>query len=217
MKSIKKSPSQGRKGKKLQDSFSNNILLIAGVDEVGRGPWAGPLVACAYVCVKKVTGIKITDSKKMNQAERETAYSKLIKAGYYGLGQAEPSEIDRLGLSRANRLAFKRALSALKVKPDLIMVDGRDNISLASTGKIPFRTLTKGDSIIHEISCASIIAKVTRDRHMEKMAKKYPQYGFEKHKGYGTRLHKNCLKKHGVCRIHRKSYKPVQEAMIKDI
>ncbi|MCC6643757.1 ribonuclease HII [Candidatus Peregrinibacteria bacterium] len=185
-------------------------IIIAGLDEVGRGPWAGPIVACVYVEMSPVTDVKISDSKKLNEAQREEAYAALIKAGEYGIGYTTPAEIDQLGLSRANRLAFQRAISDLKIRPDLILIDGKDKIDRRTTLNIPFKTFIKGDLNIRAISCASIIAKVTRDRLMSKMAKKYPKYAFEDHKGYGTPLHKKLLKEHGACEIHRKSFKPVQ-------
>lgn len=191
-----------------------NQILVAGIDEVGRGPWAGPIISCAYIEKEVVVGVKITDSKKMNLAQREVAYEKLIKAGYYGIGQASPKEIDQLGLSKAHKLSFKRAIQALiksaKSKPDFLMIDGRDKLDPVTTHHIPFKTIIKGDLTVRVISCASIIAKVTRDRLMDKLAKKYPNYAFEKHKGYGTSEHKKLLKKHGACEIHRHSYKPIQ-------
>src|SRR5690606_38737045 len=112
------------------------------------------------------------DSKILKQFQREEAYKVLIKQGIYGIGQASPKEIDQLGLAKANRLAFNRAISALSVKPDLILIDGKDKIGLATTNNIPFKTYIRGDSLIRSISCASIIAKVTRDRLMVKMSKK---------------------------------------------
>lgn len=187
----------------------DNEIIIAGVDEVGRGPWAGPIIACAYIEITPVRNIKITDSKKMNKAQRELAYDQLIVSGHYGIGAAEAQEIDALGLSKANQLAFKRALQALPVKPDLVLIDGRDRITAATTLNIPFKTFIKGDALIKVISCASIIAKVTRDRLMTDYAQIYPKYRFDQHKGYGTRQHMNALKKYGISPIHRLSFRPV--------
>lgn len=202
---------QSKKHNSVHHSYSvTDQIIIAGLDEVGRGPWAGPLVACAYVEVIPVTHLKITDSKKMNQAQREAAYDALIKAGHYGIGQAEPEEIDRLGLTKANRLAFKRALEALPVTPDLILIDGKDRVGKIYTLSIPFKTFIRGDLLIKVISCASIIAKVTRDRMMVAYAKQFPKYRFDKHMGYGTLLHRNAIKKHGITEIHRKSFHPVK-------
>ncbi len=187
-----------------------NKIIIAGVDEVGRGPWAGPLIACAYIEVKSTENLKITDSKKLNQAQREEAYDELIKNGEYGLGIVEPSEIDSLGLGRANLLAFQRALENLKIKPDLVLIDGNYKINLDTTLQIPFKSIIKGDSLVKEISCASIVAKVTRDRLMDQFHLQYPHYHFDKHKGYGTSEHRKAIKKNGICQIHRLSFKPVQ-------
>ncbi|MBD3270631.1 ribonuclease HII [Candidatus Peregrinibacteria bacterium] len=195
--------------KKTTKSPKQNQIIIAGLDEVGRGPWAGPIVACAYIETKEIGRIKITDSKQMNFAEREKAYDILIANGIYGLGLAEPAEIDKFGLANANRLAFKRAIKALSIRPDLILIDGKDKLTLKNTNEIPFRTIIKGDSLIKEISCASIIAKVYRDRLMCEYALQFPQYKFEKNKGYGTVEHHQLIKKHGICKIHRKSFKPV--------
>jgi ribonuclease HII len=206
--------SQPKFQKLVDQSYSiTDQIIIAGVDEVGRGPWAGPIVACAYIEVIPVNHLKITDSKKMNQAQREEAYDALILAGHYGIGQADAKEIDKLGMTKANRLAFKRALEALPVRPDLVLIDGKDRLGKVYTLSIPFKTFIKGDLLIKVISCASIIAKVTRDRLMVNYAKQFPKYRFDQHKGYGTLLHRNAIKKHGVTEIHRKSFRPVKLAI----
>lgn len=189
---------------------NSDRLIIAGLDEAGRGPWAGPIVACAYIEISAVLQVKINDSKKLNEAQREEAYEALIRGGEYSVGIAEVEEIDKLGLAKANRLAFKRAIAGLAIKPDLVLIDGKDKIDPSITAKIPFKTIIKGDAAIRAISCASIIAKVTRDRMMEQLAKKYPKYRFEDHKGYGTALHRRLLKQYGASAIHRQSFKPVQ-------
>ncbi len=192
-------------------------VIIAGLDEAGRGPWAGPIVACAYIETKPICDIKITDSKKLNEAQREEAYKVLIKSGIFGIGITKAYEIDTLGLGKANRLAFKRAIINLSLKPDLILIDGNDKIDLKTTIQIPFKTIIKGDLAIRTISCASIIAKVTRDHLMEDYAKKYPVYHFEKHKGYGTSLHKKALRQYGSSEIHRHSFKPVKDIDLKSV
>jgi ribonuclease HII len=181
-------------------------VIIAGMDEVGRGPLAGPIVACAYIEKERVKDVKIGDSKKLNQAQREEAYVELISNGNYGIGVAEVHEIDKMGLIRANRLAFQRALEALPITPDLVLIDGKDKIDMKTTLNIPFKTIIKGDDSIHAISCASIIAKVTRDRMMDDLAKKYPEYQFQVHKGY-----RKLLKQYGASEIHRQSFKPVND------
>lgn len=192
---------------------TENRLVIAGLDEAGRGPWAGPIVACAFIESKPVLNVKIDDSKKLNEAQREEAYEALTRSGEYSVGIAEVEEIDKMGLARANRLAFQRAIAGLPTRPDLVLIDGKDKIDLTITSKIPFKTIIKGDAAIRAISCASIIAKVTRDHLMNKLAKKYPKYRFEEHKGYGTALHRKLLKQYGACCIHRHSFKPVQMLM----
>jgi ribonuclease HII len=194
----------------LKTKTSQSQLLVAGVDEVGRGPWAGPLVACAYIEIKVTRNVKITDSKKLSKLQRENAFSKLIKNGIVGIGRVEPKEIDKLGLIKANNLAFQRAITNLKIKPDFIMIDGKDRIFPETTQNIPHKSIIHGDSLVRAISCASIIAKVTRDRLMEEFSYKYPGYAFEKNMGYGTKTHIQALAKYGPSRIHRMSYKPVK-------
>jgi ribonuclease HII len=198
------------KNQKNQRKPKQNQILIAGMDEVGRGPWAGPIVACAYIERIPVKKVKIADSKVLNEAQREAAFEVLIKSGYFGIGMVEAEEIDRYGLGKANKMAFKRALLNLEIRPDLLLVDGRDKLNRNHTNNIPYKSIIKGDSLIREISCASIIAKVTRDRIMKDYSKTYPEYAFENHKGYGTAEHLKALQQHGPCAIHRKSYQPVQ-------
>lgn len=197
----------------MKKNKSQPQLLVAGVDEVGRGPWAGPLVACAYIEIKLTRNVKITDSKKLSKLQRENAFIKLMKNGIVGIGRVEPQEIDKLGLIKANNLAFQRAIANLKIKPDFIMIDGKDRIFPETTQNIPFKSIVHGDSLVRAISCASIIAKVTRDRLMEDFAYKYPGYSFEKNMGYGTKSHIQALAKYGPSRIHRMSYKPVKALM----
>jgi ribonuclease HII len=184
--------------------------VVCGIDEVGRGPWAGPLIACALVLHKnpRIRGLK--DSKKLTREKREKAYKKLQKCAYYGLGVFTHDEIDSQGLAKAAKEVFTRAYDDLikkypSLKPDIILIDGRDKVLFPIT----HRSIIKGDENIKVIACASIIAKVERDKLMRDFACEFPQYGFEKHKGYGTALHQEAIKKHGFCEIHRKSYKPI--------
>lgn len=177
------------------------------MDEVGRGPWAGPLVACALIFKKTTTnnlkGLK--DSKKLTVARRERFFKVIARQAVYGIGIAQVWEIDKLGLVRAINLVFKRAISQLPIKPDFLLVDGMDKLKLP----YPFCTIIKGDEKIKIIACASIIAKVARDRIMREEALRYPQYGFEYHKGYGTRRHAGAIKQYGICALHRRSFKPI--------
>jgi ribonuclease HII len=193
-----------------KSKFVQKPAVICGMDEVGRGPWAGPLVTCALILPARhgISGIR--DSKKLAGPQREKIYHALIKKARLGIGFASVKEVDALGLIAATNLAFVRALNELKAKgdgpePQLLLVDGRDKLKLP----YPHESIIKGDDKIRAISAASIVAKVTRDRMMVALAKKYPQYGFENHKGYGTAEHVKALKKHGACPIHRLSFQPV--------
>jgi ribonuclease HII len=181
-------------------------MVIVGVDEVGRGCWAGPLVAAAVILKQPIPGLK--DSKKLSKKRREKLSVHIKKqAQAIGLGWVEPAVIDSLGLTQAVSLAMHQAIGELKVPYDEIVVDGDYNF-LADNPKA--KTLIKADSLIPAVSAASIIAKVARDSYMTSLADAYPDYAFEKHVGYGTALHLERLKLHGVSDQHRRSYKPVQ-------
>lgn len=191
--------------------------LIAGVDEAGRGPWAGPVVAGAVVFFnRKINPVllnSLDDSKKLSAKKREELY-KLIQteeiAGNlsYGIGEATAAEIDEINILQATFLAMRRAMAALKCKPDTALVDGnRTPTDFACQCK----TIVKGDAKSFSIAAASIMAKVYRDRLMAELAQKYPWYGFEKNAGYGTKAHIDGLKQHGITPEHRKSYRPIAE------
>ena len=192
---------------------------VAGIDEAGRGPWAGPVVAGAVVIgdrnIDKALLEGLDDSKKLSAKKREQLYDKLFaeeKAGrlFIGIGTASAEEIDRINILQATFLAMKRAVEALKIEPQAAIVDGNQN----PKGFVcPTRTVVRGDAKSYSISAASIVAKVYRDRLMSEMAKKYPYYGFEKNVGYGTAAHINGLKEHGICPEHRKSYKPIKKIL----
>jgi len=184
--------------------------VICGLDEVGRGPWAGPLVACALILRQDFRFKGLKDSKKMTPSAREKVAALLMQKAVFGLGVVEPAEIDDLGVIKANNLAFNRALADLSgkdgaVNPDYLLVDGRDRLVLP----FPHHTVIKGDEKIKVIACASIVAKVHRDKIMAGLSKIYPGYGFNVHKGYGTAFHQAALKKLGPCDIHRKSFAPI--------
>ncbi len=180
--------------------------VIAGMDEAGRGPWAGPVVAAAVILPKGIHLPGLNDSKKVTLAKREQLYAKITQRAEWGIGQASHKEIDRHGLLKATELAFRRALKALPALPNHIYIDGRD----AFTFSVSHTSVVRGDQKIRCIKAASILAKVTRDRLMSKYGVKFPHYHFEKHKGYGTLKHRNALKKHGITPWHRRSFKPVQ-------
>ncbi len=182
--------------------------IIAGVDEVGRGPLAGPVVAAAVILGISIEGLK--DSKKLS-ADKRDYFDKEIrqKALAVGIGRAEVEEIDDLNILQASMLAMQRAVAALKVLPTLILVDGN------RCPKWSYRSqaIVRGDESEAVISAASIVAKVYRDREMTNYHEAFPQYGFSQHKGYGTAMHLQALKQHGPCSIHRKSFAPVRDVL----
>ena len=189
------------------------MVSIVGIDEVGRGCWAGPMVASAVILAFNIEGLK--DSKKLSKRQRQHLDKQIRdKALAIGLGWVTPIEIDNYGLTKATTLAMKRALKQILINYDEIIIDGSINF-LSPNPKS--RALIKADSLIPAVSAASIVAKVARDNYMIKLAKKYPKYGFDEHVGYGTALHLNNLKSFGVSDIHRLSYKPIKLLLNQDI
>ena len=192
--------------------------MVAGVDEAGRGPWVGPVIAGCAVFLNKNVDEKLlanlNDSKKLSKKKREMLYELLLaeaKKGnmLIGIGEASAKEIDDINILNASFLAMKRALDkACTAKPDLVLVDG--NREPKNFG-CPVKAVIKGDAKSYSVSAASILAKVYRDRLMEKMAEQYPYYGFEKNAGYGTKAHIEGLKKYGITPEHRRSYAPIKE------
>ena len=177
--------------------------LICGVDEAGRGPLAGPVFAAAVILPYNLSIEGINDSKKLSEKKRELLYNKIKKQAIaYNVSLATEEEIDKINILNATLLAMKRAVEGLKVEPDFAIVDGNKTPDLCINSK----TIVKGDSLSASIAAASILAKVERDRLMKKLSEKYPQYGFEKHKGYGTKLHIESIKTYGPSQIHRKSF-----------
>lgn len=176
------------------------------MDEAGRGSFAGPLVAAAVILKPKQKLKGLNDSKKLTLKKREKLYKKITKNCIsFGIGKVSNKFIDENGLTKAVHAAYALALKALNPQPDFLLIDGIEKPHL----DIPYESIIRGDNLIKEIMAASIIAKVTRDRMMIDLAKKYPKYKFEKHKGYGTRLHKRLLSLHKPCQVHRMSYTPV--------
>lgn len=177
---------------------------ICGIDEAGRGPLCGPVVAAAVILDKDVIIEGVNDSKKISEKKREELYDKIIDSALsVGVGMADIEEIENLNILGATKLAMTRAVENLKIKPDYVLIDGNQNVKSIS---IKQNTLVSGDSKSLSIACASIIAKVTRDRLLIKMDEKYPEYGFAKHKGYGTKAHIEAIKKYGITDIHRPSF-----------
>jgi len=179
--------------------------LIAGTDEVGRGCLAGPVVAAAVILKNKVDNLD--DSKKLSTKKRDLLSKKVLENSYYGFGIVSNNEIDKINILNASLLAMKRAILNLSIKPSKVLVDG---LYLPDI-KFDKKAIIGGDSLVEEISAASIIAKVYRDNLMLNLDKKYPHYGLAKHKGYPTKLHKEMLVKHGATKIHRMSFKGVKQ------
>lgn len=178
-------------------------VFAGGMDEVGRGPLAGPVVTACVVMPAEPLLEYVKDSKKLSEARREKLFPLLCKTALcYGMGEASPEEIDELNILNATKLAFKRAYAAMETPPPLVLVDAVANLDIPAAQQ-PF---VHGDALSYLIAAASIIAKVTRDRYMIEMDAQYPGYGFAKNKGYGTAAHIEALKTLGPCPIHRNSF-----------
>lgn len=182
---------------------------IAGVDEAGRGPWAGPVVAAAVILDPDRIPANIDDSKALDEESRAYLFNRIMKVAIVGVGIAEVDRIDRDNILAATLWAMAQAIGQLGDAPKLVLVDGNKAPRVAMTT----RTIIKGDAKCLSIAAASIVAKVTRDRIMTQMARDYPGYGFERHKGYGTPEHQAAIHKLGVSPLHRRSFKPVQLAL----
>ena len=183
--------------------FAEGASLIAGVDEAGRGPLAGPVCAAAVILPPNVEIPGLNDSKKLSDKQRRALFPIIKeKAVAYGITFATEAEIDEINILQATFLAMRRAVDMLSVKPDLILVDG----NRACDFGIPAKTVIHGDSLSASIAAASVLAKVTRDDYMLQQAEIYPQYGFDVHKGYGTKAHYAALKTYGHSAIHRMSF-----------
>ncbi|MFH1879138.1 MAG: ribonuclease HII [Candidatus Omnitrophota bacterium] len=185
-------------------AFDAGFKVVAGIDEAGRGPLAGPVVASAVIVRDTAFDERIDDSKKMTQKMRERAFLEILEKCDVGIGIAGVEEIDGLNIFNATLLAMKRAIFELKSIPDHLLIDGKMRIPVDQ----PQVFLIKGESVSVSIACASIIAKVYRDSLMTDLDTMYPQYGFAKHKGYGTREHMDAIRKNGLCPIHRQSFGP---------
>lgn len=184
--------------------------LIAGVDEVGRGPLVGAVVTAAVILDPHNPIVGLKDSKKLSEKKRlELAEEIKAKALAWSLGRAERHEIDEINILKATMLAMQRAVNGLKIHPEFVLIDGNKCPILT----YPCLAVVKGDSLVAEISAASILAKVARDAEMQQLHEQYPHYGFAEHKGYPTAKHLAALKEHGPIMQHRRSFKPVSEAL----
>ena len=185
-----------------------NSHIVAGIDEVGRGPLFGPVVACAVIFNKKIDISNIKDSKKISISKRKTIYNQLMCEDIdYGIGIINENVIDKINILNATKEAMLLAVKDLKQKPDLLLIDGNQLIKT----KIKQEAIVKGDEKISQISAASIIAKVTRDKIIDNYAMIYPMFGLNSHKGYGTKKHIEKLYQYGPTKIHRKTFKPVAD------
>ena len=183
--------------------YSEDIRVICGVDEAGRGPLAGPVCAAAVILPKGLEIPGLTDSKKLTDKKRRELFPVIQEQAIaWGIGFATEQEIDEINILQATFLAMQRALDQLTVKPDLALIDGNREKDFG----IPVKTVVKGDSLSANIAAASVLAKVTRDDLMVEMAETYPGYGFEIHKGYGTKAHYAALREHGASPIHRMTF-----------
>ena len=187
-----------------KEAYEKGYKCIAGIDEAGRGPLAGPVVAAAVILPKDALIEGVNDSKKLSEKKREKLYDDIINnALAWGVGIVDHTVIDEINILNATRKAMKLAIEDLKVKPDVILIDAEERVD---TDGRPYLPIIKGDAVSIWIGAASIIAKVTRDRMMREYDKIFPMYGFEKHKGYGTKAHVEALKEFGPCVIHRQSF-----------
>ena len=186
----------------IEDAFPD-AQLICGVDEAGRGPLAGPVCAAAVVLPRHLCLSGLTDSKKLTDKKRRELFPLIQQQALaYGIGFASEAEIDEINILQATFLAMKRALAQLNCRPDLALIDGNRETDFG----LPVKTVVKGDSLSANIAAASVLAKVSRDDVMVELAKTYPQYGFNIHKGYGTKAHYQALEEFGPCPAHRRSF-----------
>ena len=185
----------------IEDSLG--LHLICGVDEAGRGPLAGPVCAAAVILPEHLQIPGLNDSKKLTDKKRRELFPVIQEqAVAYGIGLASEQEIDEINILQATFLAMRRALDQLTVRPEIALIDGNRETDFG----LPVKTVVKGDSLSANIAAASVLAKVTRDNIMVELAQQYPDYGFEIHKGYGTKAHYQALRTYGPCPIHRKTF-----------
>lgn len=196
-------------------AYMSGYEMIGGIDEAGRGPLAGPVVASVVILPKNTVIPGINDSKKLTPQQRERLYKIISTVAIdWGVGIVEPVVIDQINILQATYMAMKQAVAKLRVNPQLLLVDG--NLAIPEVS-IPQYPVPRGDTFVISIQAASIISKVIRDKIMVEYDAIYPEYGFAKHKGYGTELHLQSMERHGVCNIHRTTYAPVRELLIRQV
>lgn len=185
------------------EAYDKGYLHVCGVDEAGRGPLCGPVVAAAVILDKNAHLEGVNDSKKLSEKKREKIFDDIMqKAVAVGIGISDVKVIEEINILNATKEAMKEAISNLSIKPDFVLIDGNQNINI----DIDRKTVISGDALSESIAAASIVAKVTRDRMLREYDKEYPEYGFAKHKGYGTKMHIEAIKKYGLTPIHRPSF-----------
>ncbi len=183
--------------------YVQGIEYIAGIDEAGRGPLAGPVCAAAVILPRDAVIEGINDSKKLSEKKREKLFDEIIKTAIaYSVQFADAKVIDDINIKNATHLAMSNAVQALQIKPDYLIIDGNDRVPYP----VPYEYIIKGDAKSQTIAAASILAKVSRDRLMKELDKQYPQYKFAKHKGYGTQEHMQAIRTYGTCELHRQSF-----------
>ena len=198
-----------------QKAYMSGYEMIGGVDEAGRGPLAGPVVASVVILPRNIVIPGINDSKKLTHQQREKLYKIISTAAIdWGVGIVEPEVIDEINILQATYMAMRQAVAKLRISPHLLLVDG--NQSISDVG-IPQYPVPRGDTFVTSIQAASIISKVIRDKIMVEYDAIYPNYNFAKHKGYGTEGHLQAIEKHGVCDIHRTTYAPVRELLTRQV
>lgn len=190
--------------KEIENSiYAKGIELICGIDEAGRGPLAGPVCAAAVILPKDCVIEGINDSKKLTEKKRNELFGIITsEAVAYSIQFVEPAVIDEINIRNATHLAMENAVREISVAPEFIIIDGNDNIPF----EIPYEYIVKGDAKSQTIAAASVLAKVSRDNLMIELDKKHPQYGFAKHKGYGTKAHMEAIREYGVSKVHRKTF-----------
>ncbi|MDO4222911.1 MAG: ribonuclease HII [Acinetobacter sp.] len=192
--------------------LGNNVHLIAGVDEAGRGPLIGSVVTAAVILDPQRPIAGLNDSKKLSEKKREKLFDEIqANALAWCIAEASHDEIDELNILQATLLAMRRAVEGLAIRPDLVWIDGN---KIPQGLSMPCEAVIGGDALHANISAASILAKVTRDRQMMQLDAQYPQYGFAKHKGYPTKAHMQAIMQFGVLKEHRRSYRPIQQALL---
>ncbi len=200
---MKKTYDLNEKKKIENELYENGYVYVGGVDEVGRGPLAGPVVCAAVIMDKKSAILGIDDSKKLSEKQRNELYEKIIsEAVSYSVAFVDEKEIDRINILEATKKCMATAINNLKIKPDIMLIDAVKGLNISCES----RSIIHGDALSYSIGAASIVAKVTRDAFMDEMDKKYPEYNFKKNKGYGTKEHMDALRKYGPCEIHRRTF-----------